>query len=726
MTENTRKVLLNALILTFLSGGAFADGIIAKKNFSILGDNKDEILANVLTSTTALVQAEAPPPVVTSTSTVLNSTGTVVSNSTGTINANFGNPFLPPITNPAFKNSAFPVTTNTIQQTVSQPPNQQPPPLVSSNTVSQSSSQLPSQQPNQVVASSQPAQIVLPPMSAARAGDEFVEYLNSKNFLFYSRERWQKMRSGLEREEQEKEEPQVSVSTMPKTTAQLPPGLSVELPYESQLTISGRKTIGFSLKSTIYEHEEAGTRQSTTAFDMTQELQVRIKGQVGRKVNTNVDFDDTNANKRDISVVYKGDKNEVVQDAAFGDITVALPSTEFVGYSKQLFGINLHTKYKGLESWGFFSQTKGLSEMKKFQGLSTTQRKVLNDTDYLPMKYYMAKFNNDVMQTGSLRVYLDDMNPIDNNVTTLTGKPTINVSDYLTPNASSNPSYTGDFDLLVPGQDYNVNYDLGIITIKKQIQPNYVIAVDYLKVGGGSTYSGQLKIVKDTNNTVGLTRELKTFYSLGDVQITRDNGKGNFVLQIQDPNNNNQVPANIINDDGTTKPTPQYSINSNQSNIFVDFDAGIFYFTPPDAQPPPFQNSLYTAVKEHKYTILVQYDHLQTGSIQLGRFDIVPQSEKITLDGVPLAKDKDYIIDYDVGLVTFLNKDRINANTDIEITYDYAPLGTGGGSTLVGTRSQLSLTKDITVGGSFIDNFAAKTTALPDIRSTPSSLMVVL
>ena len=106
--------------------------------------------------------------------------------------------------------------------------------------------------------------------------------------------------------------------------------------------MSGRKVIGLDWKSTTYSNPTFATQQgiptSQSAFELQQQLQVRINGQVGRKVTVNVDFDDTKTDKKDISIVYKGDPDEIVQRAAFGDITLSLPQTEFAGYTKQVFG----------------------------------------------------------------------------------------------------------------------------------------------------------------------------------------------------------------------------------------------------------------------------------------------------------------------------------------------------------------------------------------------------
>lgn len=564
-------------------------------------------------------------------------------------------------------------------------------------------------QANNVTISSQTASIT----PTEQAGKELLNFLEQKKILFYSKERWLKMRERIEGTG-EYQPGGVSVSTAPKAApAPLPPGLTVELPYESQLSITGRKTIGVAVKATIYEKPDPIKRISSSSIDMNQELQVRIKGRVGRKINVNVDFDDTSADKRDISVVYKGDPKEFVQEAAFGDISMSLPSTEFVGYSRQLFGIKLLTKYKSWNSWNFFSRTKGDSEVKRFTGNTQLVRQSIADTSYIPFKYYLIKFGDDKIKNGTVKVYRDDRIASNNNINTSTNTVVETKIDSLT---TINQTYTGDFDLLVAGQDYTIDYDRGIVIFRNSLPSNHVVAVDYQRQGDGSFLrddDGRLKIVKDESNTNGITRELKTFYNLGNVKIIRDDSRGNFILKVQDLNGD--IPKAIEGG----KKVPLYSTVSN-SDITVDFESGVFFFEPPDQKP--FHNELYTTAK-HLYNIFVEYRY-RVKIISLGRFGIVPQSERITMDGKVIVRDADYYIDYDAGIVTLFNEEKINESTVIEISYDYAPFGTAGGSTLVGTRSELSLTKNIFVGGTFIYNFAANTVKLPDIRTTPTSLMV--
>jgi cell surface protein SprA len=100
-------------------------------------------------------------------------------------------------------------------------------------------------------------------------------------------------------------------------------------------------------------------------------------------------------------------------------------------------------------------------------------------------------------------------------------------------------------------------------------------------------------------------------------------------------------------------------------------------------------------------------------------------SEKVILDGVTLKINEDYFIDYDLGILTILKESLINENSVIDVSYDYSPFGSSSsGSTLVGFRSQYDFDSRLSVGGSFIYEFSAKDTVLPDLYNTPSSSLV--
>ncbi len=143
----------------------------------------------------------------------------------------------------------------------------------------------------------------------------------------FSQDEWNQMRHLIEGDIQPVEVSSQTVLTSSGTAVAAPkppPGLlSVELPYESSLSVTGRKVIKLDIENTHISADQAsltGGKQDTQSFNMQQELQARIQGTVARKTTINVNFDDTKENVKDFSVVYKGDPDEVVQEAAFGDI----------------------------------------------------------------------------------------------------------------------------------------------------------------------------------------------------------------------------------------------------------------------------------------------------------------------------------------------------------------------------------------------------------------------
>ena len=487
-----------------------------------------------------------------------------------------------------------------------------------------------------------------------------------------------------------------------------------KIPFDSKLILSGRKMIGINYSGTIYDNEESGKRANSSDFSMEQELQMKIKGTVGDRLELNVDFDDTQDDKKDIYILYKGKGNEFVREAAFGDINVELPSTEFSGYSKELFGAKVDTQYKGLKTRAFFSKTKGYSESKQFKGSSKMEKKTIADTSYIKYKYFsIVKNTSKTIRNDTAKVYLD--------------KIKTTVSDYVVISTATDlyymrdltvAPYNGNFIKLTAGTDYTIDYNTGIITFKNTLSSQYVVAIDYQYTDGtwlSDETAGNPQIIKDTNNTDALSTEVHTFYSLGNYQITKYNGRDNFILEVRDLNDT--VPAIIEGG----KHVPKFpNIDGYASNIIVDYENGVFNLQPITGKP--LHDDLYTT-NTHKYNFVAQYEY-KVKIFNL-RADIVPMSEKVVANGKTLKINEDYMLDYDVGILTILKDEYITNDTVIDVSYDYSPLGgSSAGSTLVGVRSQYDFTDNISLGGSFIYEFAAEDTELPDIYSTPASTLV--
>ncbi|MEK9145711.1 MAG: hypothetical protein AAB339_08895, partial [Elusimicrobiota bacterium] len=505
------------------------------------------------------------------------------------------------------------------------------------------------------------------------------------------------------------------------TGAPRPARPEIEMPtYGTSLSITGRKVIGFSFNEKRYTSDQrtTGRPKSTNLIDITQQLQLRMQGKVGPKITVNVDYDDTKLNKQDISVVYQGDPNEVVQNASFGDIDLSLPATEFVSYNKQLFGIRVQLKYKGFNAIFIGSRTKGTTKTKQFKGNTQFVGLDIPDTSYIRRQYYDLTFDNPArlpIQAGSERVFLSRRSGGQQNV----NETTLTVDDL----TDSSATFTGSFVQLTPGVDYTVDYVRGILTFKNSLDPQFVVAVDFSDKGGvpitqqtsSATLSGggtgRLKLVKtfadtaiaSTSTETGYNRELKTFYSIGRSQIVRDDGRGNFFLRVLDQN---RVEAGA-----QLHPVQKYP-----ETITVDFENGVFNLNKPfgtsvlDATPDA---ELYSPTPITKRQFQVEF------RFRLKPFFLEPhlvlQSEVVLIDGVGLSRNSDYFIDYESGFITFFNEERIREGSVIDVSYEVAPFSGTATDSLLGTRVGYDWGRHFSIGSTLLYQTGSKPPTVPTV-----------
>ncbi|MDE2491134.1 MAG: hypothetical protein KGM24_09815 [Elusimicrobia bacterium] len=563
----------------------------------------------------------------------------------------------------------------------------------------------------------------------------------------YSLERYQRVRAAVERGEHPGEEqaavgpgwtapvPEVAVST----EAPKPPPPEVELPtYGTSLSVTGRKVIGFDFNEKRYTRDQTttGRPKTTNLVEINQQLQLRMQGKVGPKITVNVDYDDTKTNQQDISVVYAGDPDEVVQNVSFGDIDLSLPATEFVSYNKQLFGIRADVKYKGFKATVIASRTKGTTKSKQFFGNSQFVQTDIPDSAYLRRQYYDITFGSATVlpiKAGSVRVVLAQQDATQANNVNL---QTLTVDDLSCNNGCVNQSsstFTGKFLTLVAGQDFTVNYAKGYIQFRNALQPQYVAAVDFVDANGveaatrvssmteATGGTGLFKMIKtpydvpiySSATESGWDRELKTFYSIGQTSIIQDNGRGNFILQVLDPTSRKEVGSGL--DPVQTYPT---SIN-------VDFANGIFQLQQPfsvgNDSPTVPDPDLYGQTPIQKRVFHVEYNYrFKTFFLEP---NLVAQSELVVLDGVKLSRNVDYFIDYDAGFITFFNPDRILPTSEIDITYEVAPFAGATNDTLLGGRVSYDFNKTYGLGSTVLYDAGTKSPVVPDVSELAKSLL---
>lgn len=542
------------------------------------------------------------------------------------------------------------------------------------------------------------------------------------NLLKYSNEFWRQAVTSVEGAYKLDKEPE----PIPDLTL-LNPTLSLPL-YGTSIALTGRYVLGFKMASKKYKKDDNNSvdERSDSSFEMDQQLQLKMQGKILERVFVDIDYDDQREEEKSISVAYRGKPGELVQLAEFGDINLSLPQTEFIAYEKQLFGAKMHLQHKNANLYLIGSQTKGSSKQKQFVGSSVAEIVSLADKDYIRRTYYDLTFGGNVPDNArdtaldnaysQWKTYIGSISPgseeiyFYNNSTSSDFVPiTLDATDFM-----GSSVYNAKWELLTRGTDYTIDYASGIITFKRTIKAESVLAVDYRGTTGNRLSSwgtpNTIKLIKTENDQSTLTgteqtatkMELKTYYNIGAQKITPDNGKGNFILQLQDAN-------------GQAVTDPKYLY---PSTIIMDFDTGIFYL-----QSRLEDKGLYgtTPTSSKNMTFKIQYE--STVKTYFIEADIVVQSETVKLNGRTLTRNNDYYIDYTSGFITFYKGDEITENSTIDITYDTTN-GSNSNNSVMGGRLDYKLFDKIVMGATVLKEGGDKPTTVPQVGDYAKDLLV--
>ena len=487
----------------------------------------------------------------------------------------------------------------------------------------------------------------------------------------------------------------------------------------TSLNVTGRKliTVNYSGKRFMKEQTDTTRDRSSGSFEIQQEMQVKMSGKVGEKISVNIDYDDTKTDKQDISVIYTGNTDEIVKQVVFGDIDLSLPSTEFVSYNKQLFGIRADLKAKGLDMTIVASRTKGETKTKQFKGNTEFRKTDIYDTAYIRRRYYDVTFGHTgefTINSNTEKIYIDRQSsePVDN----------ITVFEMTAEDLDiSTSTYTGRFKMLKRGVDYVMDYANGIVKFASSLPANAAVIIEYTRSDGQrlsdiSGTPGTYKILKAKDDKYasaeGQKRELKTYYSIGATNIVRDDSNGNFSLTVQDLSHNEVGSA--------LNPKQTYS-----DTIEVDFEQGTFRLMRPfgsldnPAVPDP---QVYAASPSSKRLFHIEYSFkFKTFTLDS---NIVPDSESVRLDGRRLSKNNDYYIDYDSGFITFYNPDSIGSNSIIDISYEVSEFGGTGTQSMAGGRASYSLGNIFSIGSTVLYQGGSKGSSVPEITEIANSNLV--
>ena len=395
----------------------------------------------------------------------------------------------------------------------------------------------------------------------------------------------------------------------------------------ASLRVQGNITLSGKLVNQDQELVRSSYKeQEKTNFKFDQKQQLNVQGKVGERItisldqNSERDFDWENT----IRVDYAGDEDDILQRLEIGNISLALPSTEFVtfsGQNKGLFGIKALSQLGPLNITSIASLERTKKQSEKYKGTSEVRENKIEDYEYRKNLYFFIHewFRNgssDIIPDSGFQVNIPSYYPLNNGLHSI-GNLVVRNFELYKIDASNNPqadpgtayidpndttfyndsSKEGAFIKLERGSDYAINEDLGFIRMQNTLQ-NEIIGAHF-ELANRTTGEVVLKVganIGDDGNTTLVLKMLKAqsshpnhptwdlmfknVYSLGATNIDETSLEvrilDNFSTPVSDRTNSGSTFLNLFGLDDLNQAgasSPDEVIDFNNPNI-VNLKAG--------------------------------------------------------------------------------------------------------------------------------------------------------
>lgn len=126
------------------------------------------------------------------------------------------------------------------------------------------------------------------------------------------------------------------------------------------IKLQGSVELDFQLKNTFRDNQTIPVnRRTTTTFKMDNDIQVSADGNIGDKLNLNLDhFTKSLFNRRNlVDLKYEGEEDEIIKLVQLGNINMPLPGTLITG-SQDLFGIKAQLQFGRTKITTVFSEQR--------------------------------------------------------------------------------------------------------------------------------------------------------------------------------------------------------------------------------------------------------------------------------------------------------------------------------------------------------------------------------
>jgi len=253
-----------------------------------------------------------------------------------------------------------------------------------------------------------------------------------------------------------------------------------------------------------------------------------------------------------------------------------------------------------------------------FTGRTSHKTTRVPDNNNLKYIFYYCASNPGPWIRGSDTIFVDDRIAGNNTAATRLG---IEIAGLI-----------GDFDPLIYGRDYFIDYRRGLVHF---LTPR--TASERIVLVRNGTAS-----ILQTESVPGSTAE--NIYSLGMKIIP-----STFALSIQDTA-------------GADHPLREFGLDQDHDDQVdpgcINFDLGLLIFPDPD----PFPDTLQV------YTLTAEYD-TWSNFYFLSEKPVLSGSEKVYVDGELKTSGADYVVDYTSGILLFLKPDLASDFSEIQVQY---------------------------------------------------------
>ncbi len=528
-----------------------------------------------------------------------------------------------------------------------------------------------------------------------------------------------------------------------------------------RLNLDGTQRITLSGTSTkrkiipIYE----SNRGARFDLRMQQESNLRLSGTIGEKITVNMKYnsnqDETLFDPNNVNLKYTGDEDEIVQSIEAGNIALSLSGSRYISYSTSsqgLFGVTAKMKVNALDLTLIASKEEGQKNTRTYIGQSQADSTIIYSKNYSARNFYFLEkpldiynlytqndlsvpegWRNNAIKTtagdwqiaypallpknGTVRVYLDDGDAT-NNVASNPGDPVF---------TSLAESYIPYYDELIEGTDFITNYSIGTIEILKNIDRRYTVAVQYTRKDeilvpeNNNILDGILhaKVIRTKNQEYSPSNpystwdyQMRNIYSMGISNIKKDDFKLEVYTENTDRTRNFNVPDSLsfpgiitYNDYLRLDTSGDGKVDGDDST--VNLVSG--YIIMPLINPfSPLGDTLIYQDEnesinydEFKHFISV-YGKIGRDQISLGQSGILENSVTVKVNGNVQKENVDYLVNYDMGQITFLSAAGKDPDAKIEIDYEYRSGFAVASKSLVGIRADLNITENTKIGGTAI------------------------